>query len=56
VFLRRERVAGAFVRHVLLPAAVDPTRVTATYHGGVLRITVPKKETAKPRTIAVDVN
>lgn len=56
VFLRRERVAGPFVRHVLLPATVDPTRVTATYHGGVLRITVPKKEAAKPRTIAIDVN
>lgn len=56
VLLRRERVAGPFVRHLLLPAAVDPARVTATYHGGVLRITVPKKEAAKPRTIAIDVN
>lgn len=56
VFLRRERVAGPFVRHVLLPATVDPARVTATYHGGVLRITVPKKEGAKPRTIAIDMN
>lgn len=56
VFLRRERVAGPFARHVLLPATVDPTRVTATYRGGVLRIAVPKKEAAKPRTIAIDVN
>jgi HSP20 family protein len=56
VLLRRERAAGPFVRHVPLPATVDPTRVTATYHGGVLRITVPKKEAAKPRTIAIDMN
>lgn len=54
--LRRERAAGLFVRHVLLPAAVDPARMTATYREGVLTIRAPKKETAKPRTIAIDVN
>jgi len=54
--LRRERATGPFVRHVLLPTSVDPTGVTATYRDGVLTIRVPKKETAKPRTIAVDVN
>lgn len=56
VLLRRERVAGPFVRHVLLPATVDPTGITATYRAGLLTIRVPKKEAAKPRTIAVDVN
>ena len=56
VVLRRERVAGPFLRHVLLPASVDPTRMTATYREGVLTIRAPKKETAKPRTIAIDVN
>ena len=54
--LRRERAAGPFVRHVLLPAAVDPARMTATYREGVLTIRAPKKETAKSRTIAIDVN
>jgi len=54
--LRRERAAGPFVRHVLLPAAVDPARMTATYREGVLTIRAPKKETTKSRTIAIDVN
>ncbi|MGH7407369.1 MAG: Hsp20/alpha crystallin family protein [Candidatus Methylomirabilales bacterium] len=54
--LRRERVAGPFVRHVLLPASVDPAKVTATYQDGVLTIRVPKKTAAKPRAIAIDVS
>lgn len=54
--LRRERAVGPFVRHVLLPATVDPARMTATYREGVLTIRAPKKETAKSRTIAIDVN
>ncbi len=54
--LRRERATGPFVRHVLLPTSVDPAGVTATYRDGVLTIRVPKKETAKPRTIAIEVN
>ncbi|MGH7378694.1 MAG: Hsp20/alpha crystallin family protein, partial [Candidatus Methylomirabilales bacterium] len=56
VVLRRERVAGPFVRHVLLPASVDPTRMTATSREGGVTIRAPKKETAKSRTIAIDVN
>jgi HSP20 family protein len=56
VVLRRERAVGPFVRHVLLPATVDPARMTATYREGVLTIRAPKKETAKSRTIAIDVN
>lgn len=54
--LRRERVAGPFVRHVMLPASVSPTGVTATYRDGVLTIRAPKKETTKPRTVAIDLN
>jgi len=54
--LHRERVAGPFVRHVLLPAFVDPARITATYRDGVLTIRAPKKEAAKARRIAVEVN
>lgn len=54
--LRRERVGGPFVRHLLLPASVDPAGVRATYRDGVLTIRAQKKEEAKPRTIAIDVN
>ena len=54
--LRRERVTGPFARHLLLPASVDPAGVRATYRDGVLTIRAQKKEEAKPRTIAIDVN
>jgi len=54
--LRRERVAGPFLRHVLLPPSVNSMKVTATYRDGVLTIRAPKKDAAKPRSIAIDVS
>jgi len=56
VVLRRERMAGPFVRHIVLPASVDGAGVTATYRDGVLTIRAPKKEAAKPKRIAIEVN
>ena len=49
----RERYSGPFKRVVALPDDVDPTRVSASYRNGVLRIAVPKLEASKPRRIAV---
>jgi HSP20 family protein len=49
----RERYAGAFRRVVSLPDDSDPERVAASYRNGVLTIVVPKRESAKPRQIAV---
>jgi len=40
-FLRRERHAGAFSRAVRLPRPVDPTKVKATLHDGVLDVEIP---------------
>lgn len=50
---RKERPEGAFNRAVTLPAEVDQERVDARYAEGVLTLTLPKAEQAKPRQIAV---
>ena len=50
---RRERSTGAFSRAVRLPIDVDASKVQATLRGGVLEITLPKAELAKPRKITV---
>lgn len=52
---RSERSSGRFTRSFTLPAQVDPDRVTAEYQAGILRLTLPKAEEAKPRQIAVKV-
>lgn len=52
---RIERSYGSFVRCFSLPDSVDAEKVTADYKGGVLTVTLAKKELAKPRTIKVDV-
>jgi HSP20 family protein len=53
-FHRAERAAGAFRRSFTLPASVDGSRVDAAYQDGVLTITLPRREEAKPRTIPVN--
>ena len=48
-----ERFRGAFRRAVSLPEDADASRVEATYRDGVLRIVIPKRESAKPRRIEI---
>ena len=50
---RRERPSGEFSRTVAFPAEIDVDRVQATLKDGVLRITLPKAPSAKPRKIEV---
>lgn len=50
---RRERGVGSFSRVLRLPAEVDAERVTAELEDGVLLLTLPKTEQAKPRKITV---
>ena len=52
---RRERESGGFSRAVRLPAAVDGDRAEATYVAGVLTISLPLREEAKPREVSVKV-
>lgn len=52
---RIERSYGDFVRSFALPNTVETDKVAAEYKNGVLTITLPKKEAAKPRQIKVAV-
>ena len=52
---RRERESGGFSRAIRLPAEVDGEKAEATYVAGVLTITLPLKEAAKPKQIPVRV-
>jgi HSP20 family protein len=52
---RIERSYGEFVRSFAVPSTVDTDKVQADYKNGVLTITLPKKETAKPRQVKVAV-
>lgn len=53
---RYERTYGAFERTFTLPATVDASNIKATYAHGVLTVTLPKVEKAKPRQIQVEVS
>jgi len=52
---RYERTYGAFERTFRLSASIDPNKIKAAYNLGVLTITLPKAETAKPHLIKVEV-
>lgn len=54
-YYRAERVYGAFVRSVALPAEVIPEKARAIFKNGVLEIRLPKSEAAKKREIKVNV-
>lgn len=50
---RSERFLGKFQRSFTLPAAVDAAKVQASFKDGILTVTLPKAETAKPKQIEV---
>ncbi len=52
---RNERSAGRFVRSIALPTPVNSDGVKAHYHDGLLNLTLPKAEEAKPKQIEVKV-
>lgn len=53
---RIERSYGSFSRTFALPGSVDAENVKAEYKDGLLTLTVPKKEEAKPKTIKIQVS
>ncbi len=55
-FYRRERAYGTFKRSFGLGTEVDADKIAANYKDGILILTLPKSETAKPRQIEVAVS
>lgn len=52
---RVERAYGSFERSFSLPTNVAPDKVKAVYRHGVLHLTLPKREEAKPESISIKV-
>ncbi len=52
---RVERSYGNFARSFSVPNTFDTDKINAGFKNGVLTITLPKKEAAKPRQIKVEV-
>jgi HSP20 family protein len=55
-YLQIERPYGTFQRSFAIPRVIDQEKIKAAYKDGVLRIVLPKKETAHPKQIVVDEN
>lgn len=51
--LLAERPQGSFTRQLQVSDALDTGKVAATYHDGVLHLTIPVAESAQPRRIEV---
>jgi len=54
-YFRSERAYGTFSRSFSLPTSVDTSKVSAEYKDGVLSVSLPKAEEAKPKQIDVKV-
>ena len=55
-FYRHERQTGTFARVIELPSVVAAAKIDASFKDGVLQITLPKREEAKPRQIDIKVS
>lgn len=54
-YYRVERSSGSFRRSVRLPEGIDAAAITATFDKGVLEVSVPKPELAKPQKVQITV-
>lgn len=54
-YYHREVRSGNFSRSVVLPMSVKGDEATAKYEKGILRISMPKEESVKPKRISVEV-
>ena len=55
-FHRIERFHGSFCRSFALPDNIDEDKIDATFKDGMLKLTIPKTESKKPKTIEVEVH
>jgi len=53
--VRQERSAGAFEKSLRIPTKIDQEKINASFSNGILTVTLPKAEEAKPKTIHIDV-
>ncbi|WP_440998795.1 Hsp20/alpha crystallin family protein [Fodinibius sp. SL11] len=53
-YLRSERSFGAFKRSIILPAPILEDKVKATFKEGILRVTVPKAEKSKRKSVPIE--
>ena len=51
-----EQQYGSFSRSVTLPQYADASRIEASYHNGILELTIPKREESKPKKIELKIN
>ncbi len=54
-YVRRERYEGEMSRSITLPTAIDPAKVEATFEHGLLKLSIPRSEEAKPTQIPIAV-
>jgi HSP20 family protein len=54
-WLASERFTGSFLRQLSLGDGIDSDAISATYENGVLTVTIPVAEKAKPRKIEIGV-
>ena len=52
-YLMRERVSGKFERTLTINTPINPDNIEAKFENGLLTITLPKAEAAKPRSITI---
>lgn len=52
-YRRVERRYGEFIRSFTLPTFVDPNKINAEFKDGMLRVTLAKREEAKPKQVEI---
>ncbi len=52
-WITRERGAGSFLRQLSLGQGIDTEKISASYRNGVLSVTIPVSEKAKPRKVEI---
>ncbi len=52
--VRRERSSGDFEKTIRIPTKIDQDKIAASFTDGILSITLPKSEEAKPKTIQIE--
>lgn len=52
--VRRERTSGEFEKTLRIPTKIDQGKISASFSNGILTVTLPKSEEAKPKTITIE--